>query len=170
MWSPRCPSIFKNWSSVWLPSTGSSSIKPVNHNFKTHCGLFRYKRLIFGVNAAAEIFQHAIQRVISDIKNAQNVSDEIITFGRSQEEHAQALMKTLQKLHESGLTVNAKKCEFNKEKISFFSHVFSKGGISLDPKKVKALQEARKPENASEVRLFLGMAQNSARLSQVSQQ
>ena len=113
--------------------------------FATHCGLFRYKRLIFGVNAAAEIFQHAIQTVISDIKkNAQNVSDDIIILGRSQEEHAQALTKTLERLHESGLTINAKKCEFNKEKISFFGHVFSKEGISPDPEKVKALQEAKK--------------------------
>ena len=70
--------------------------------FATHYGLFRYKRLIFGVNAAAGIFQHAIQTVISDIKNARNVSDDIIIFGRSQEEHAQALTKTLQRLHESG--------------------------------------------------------------------
>ena len=134
--------------------------------FATHCGLFRYKRLIFGVNAAAEIFQHAIQTVISDIKTAWKVSDDIIIFGRSQEEHAQAFTKTLQRLHESGLTINAKECEFNKEKISFFGHVFSKEGISPDPEKVKAIQEAKKPENASEVRSFLGMLG----LFQVSQQ
>lgn len=131
--------------------------------FATHCGLFRYKRLIFGVNAAAEIFQHAIQTVLADIEGTRNVSDDIIVFGKDQESHDRALDHTLRKLHESGLTINAQKCEFSKSKITFFGHVFSSEGISPDPEKVKALRESKTPTTASEVRSFLGMAQYSAR-------
>lgn len=76
--------------------------------FATHRGLFRYKRLIFGVNAAAEIFQHAIQTVIADVKGAFNVSDDIIVFGTDKKSHDAALENTLKKLHENGLTINAK--------------------------------------------------------------
>ena len=32
--------------------------------FSTHLGLFRYKRLSFGVNSAAEIFQHTMQTIL----------------------------------------------------------------------------------------------------------
>ena len=32
--------------------------------FSTRSGLFRYKRLSFGINSAAEIFQHKIAEVI----------------------------------------------------------------------------------------------------------
>ena len=38
--------------------------------FSTHKGLRRYKRLCFGVNSAAEIFQHKISAMIHDIPNA----------------------------------------------------------------------------------------------------
>lgn len=41
--------------------------------------------------------------------------------------------------------------------------MFSGKGISPDPEKVKALHESQKPESASEVPSFLGMAQYNAR-------
>ena len=40
--------------------------------FSTHSGLFRYKRLSFGINAAAEKFQNVIASAISDIPNVKN--------------------------------------------------------------------------------------------------
>ena len=131
--------------------------------FSTHCGLFRYKRLMFGLNSAAETFQHAIQTVIENIQGARNVSDDIIIFGKSSAEHDQALHKTLRRLQEAGLTVNPAKCEFGKAQIQFYGFTFSKDGLKPNPEKVKSLKEAKEPTNASEMRSFLGMAQYSAR-------
>jgi hypothetical protein len=131
--------------------------------FSTHVGLYQYKRLFFGISSAAEVFQHAIQTVLAGIKGAENVSDDIIIFGKSQEEHDEALSKVLHTLHKAGLTVNLKKCEFSKSTIEFFGHIFSQGGLSPDPQKVQALKDTSEPRNASEVRSFIGMAQYSAR-------
>ena len=33
-------------------------------NFSTHIGLFRYKRLFFGISSASEVFQHTIAQVL----------------------------------------------------------------------------------------------------------
>jgi hypothetical protein len=38
--------------------------------FATHCGLFRYKRLMFGINSAPEVYQHVIQQVLHGCKGA----------------------------------------------------------------------------------------------------
>lgn len=131
--------------------------------FSTHCGLYQYKRLIFGLSSAAEIFQHTIQELLSDISGSKNVSDDIFCFGKGQADHDSALHATLSRLHESGLTVNEEKCEFNKSEIEFFGYIFSADGLRPDPKKVKALRDVSTPQNPSEVRSFLGMAQYSAR-------
>ena len=56
--------------------------------FTTHVGLRRYKRLLF---AAAEIFQNAIAEVLSNIPGARNLSDDIITHGKTQSEHDASL-------------------------------------------------------------------------------
>ena len=48
--------------------------------FSSHLGLYRYKRLSFGVNAAAEKFQDAIATASSDIPNVKNISDDVIIY------------------------------------------------------------------------------------------
>ena len=131
--------------------------------FSTHNGLYRYKRLSFGINSAAETFQHTIQTVIADCKGTKNVSDDIIVYGKDEEEHDKNLHKLLATLQKAGLTVNKTKCEFRKKEVEFYGFIFSADGLRPDPKKVEALKQAQAPQNSSEVRSFLGMAQYSAR-------
>ena len=84
-------------------------------------------------------------------------------FGRNQEEHDASLDQTLRRLYESGLTVNPKKCEFNKSSIELFGYSFSADGLSPAPEKVREFEDAAEPRNPTELRSFLGMAQYSAR-------
>ena len=55
--------------------------------FATHTGLYRYKRLMFGVSAAPEIYQHVIQQSLQGCPGMPNISDDIIVFGKTQQEH-----------------------------------------------------------------------------------
>ena len=68
--------------------------------FTTHAGIRRYKRLLFGVNAAAEIFQNAIAEILTDIPGVRNLSDDIIVFGKTRAEHDISLQATLKRLEE----------------------------------------------------------------------
>ena len=52
------------------------------------------------------------------------------------------LHKTLRRRHESSLTINPTKCEFNKPSIEFFGYIFSADGLAPAPEKVKAWQGA----------------------------
>ena len=125
--------------------------------FTTHTGLWRYTRLNFGINAAAEVFQNTIQQVLHDIPNVRNMSDDIIVYGKSQAEHNDSLKAVFQRLREKNLTLNAEKCEYSKPELEFFGYVFSAKGISADPKKITAIEELPPPQNVSEVRSLLGM-------------
>ena len=49
------------------------------------------------------------------------------------------------------------KCEFWLDQVIFLGHVISKGGIEVDPKKVKAVLKWAVPANVSELHSFLGM-------------
>ena len=125
--------------------------------FSTHVGLRRYKRLNFGVTCAAELFQNYIAEAIASVPNALNTSDDIMVYGKDQEEHDKALEAVLQALIGRNLTLNRSKCEFNKESIEFYGFVFGKDGISPDAKKVEAVQKMSTPTSAKEVRSFLGL-------------
>ena len=59
--------------------------------FAAHEGLRRYTRLNFGTTSASEIFQNATHEQIHDIRGSLNISDDIIIFGKTQQEHDEAL-------------------------------------------------------------------------------
>ena len=125
--------------------------------FATHCGLYRYKRLMFGIASAPEVYQHIIQQVLQGCEGVQNIADDIIVHGPTIELHDQRLTKVLERLQEKGLTLNPEKCEFCIPKITFMGHLVSDKGIGPTEEKVKAVVDAREPKTASEVRSFLGL-------------
>ena len=126
-------------------------------------GLYRYKRLAFGVNSAAELFQHTIGSLINDISGVLNISDDIIVFGVTQQTHDEALHAVLKRLNDNGLTINVSKCKFSVPQIDFFGFIFSSKGLSPDPKKVEAVKAFHKPEDAKALKSFIGMATYSSR-------
>ena len=105
--------------------------------FATHKGLWRYTRLNFGTNSASEIFQKIIQDQLRNVPGTLNISNDVIVFGKTQADHDAALNAACQKFTDVGLTLNKKKCEFNKSSVTFFGFVFSGKGIMPDPEKLK---------------------------------
>ena len=51
--------------------------------------------LPFGGNAASEIFQEAIRELLTGLPGCKNISDDIIVFGKSQDEHDKNLRGVL---------------------------------------------------------------------------
>lgn len=70
------------------------------------------------------------------------------------------------------MTLNAEKCEFSKNCVTFLGHVVDASGIRPDPEKVRAIQDMEEPTNITELRRFLGMTNQlekfSNKISEVS--
>ena len=64
--------------------------------FTTHTGLYRYKRLNYGTNSAAEIFQYTLAQVLKGLKGVRNMADDIIIFAPTKADHNVALKSCLQ--------------------------------------------------------------------------
>lgn len=73
--------------------------------FSTHMGLMRFKRLKFGISSAAEIFQNVIRETLERIDGEINISDDILIFGKTLEEHDHNLKAMFQRLREKGLGI-----------------------------------------------------------------
>ena len=131
--------------------------------FSTHVGLYLYKRLNYGTNAAAEIFQYTLQTALQGLKGVKNIADDIIVFGSTRTEHDANLDKCLQRLAMKGLRLNRSKCNILSTTLSFFGQAFSKEGTYPDPRRVADLLNAPQPNNAHEVRSILGMANYSSK-------
>ena len=130
--------------------------------FATHEGLFRYRRLNFGISSAPETYQRIIHQVLDGLKGARNIADDIIVFG-TEENHDERLHAVLQRLQEKGLTLNQSKCEFGVNKTTFMGHVLTPMGVAPGEAKKNAVINAPTPQNQAEVRSFLGLVNYMAK-------
>ena len=127
--------------------------------FDTHIGLFRHKHLFLGAKSAAEEFQNTIQQRLAPITGSINMSDDILVFGKTQEEHDSSLLAVLDMIRDNNLTANKAKCKFGQSSVTYFGHTFLKEGVCPTGERVEALVNASPLETQSEVRSLLGLAQ-----------
>lgn len=124
--------------------------------FVTYCGLYRNKRLMFGINPAPKIYQHVIQQtLITNCENAANISDDIMVHAKPAkpvEEHDRVLEDVLKTLKAKNLTLNRENYRFHTTQLEFMGSVLSQNDIGSTEEKVEAVANAREAENVSEVK------------------
>lgn len=134
--------------------------------FLTPIGLYQYKRVPFGFTNSPAIFQRAINEVLGPglYRRCAAYVDDIIVFGRTQEEHDDNLQWTLSRCHQFNLKINPAKCQFSKSSIKFLGRLISEKGISPSLDDLDYLDNpTRYPSNKAEVRGLLGSLQFVAR-------
>ena len=117
-------------------------------------GLYRYKRLLFGINMETEKFQQIVWQVIKDCQGAYNLHDDLRVVGANEKEHDTNLVMT--KLQDNGINLKYDKCEIGVPSMTYMGDVLSGEGLKVSEERVKAIVEAPSPQNQSEVISFLG--------------
>ncbi|XP_022836497.1 uncharacterized protein K02A2.6-like [Spodoptera litura] len=125
--------------------------------FITSKGLFRYKRLMFGISCAPEIFQKTLERMLLGCEGTINFIDDILVYGKNIEEHDQRLEKVIKTLEENNVVLRKDKCTFRQQKVQFLGHELSHEGVKPLDKYVSTIQEFRPPINIGELQSFLGL-------------
>ena len=131
--------------------------------FRTADGIFQYRRLFFGINAAPERFNALVRKLLEGLPGQVNATDDILIMGRTREELHSRVLAVLARFEELGLTVSEKKCAFFKERVTFFGLQLSADGVSLSDEKTRALTEATRPTSKSELLSFLGLCVYASR-------
>ena len=125
--------------------------------FATHCGLYRFKRLPFGVSCAPEIFQRVMSDILSGLPGIVVYIDDILVFGSNRQEHDERLACVLDRLKTANLKLNWDKCRIGQEQVKYLGHILTKDGIQPDTDKLKAIRDMAAPQNVADVQRFLGM-------------
>lgn len=125
--------------------------------FMTSRGLMRFKRLMFGINCAPEIFQRIMTEMLAGIEGVIVYIDDVVVSGRNRKEHDARLREVLAVLEENNAMLNKEKCVFGVERLEILGYEVSAAGISPSEEKVVAIRNFRCPETKEEVRSFLGL-------------
>lgn len=126
--------------------------------FLAENGMFRFTRLMFGVNCPPEIFQREMTRILKDIKNKIVFIDDVLLFAETIKELRKTVSEVLQILRSNNLSLNTEKCEFDRTSIKFLGHEPNEKGFNVEESKVGDIRRFRRPSNVSKLRSFLGLA------------
>ncbi|XP_053689881.1 uncharacterized protein K02A2.6-like [Sabethes cyaneus] len=123
----------------------------------TSRGLFTYNRLPQGASSSAAIFQQIMDTVLKGLDMVFCYLDDVLVAGRDFEDCHKRLLLVLDRLHETNIKVNFDKCKFFVKELPYLGHVISGEGLKPNPEKVATIQQAKKPENVTQLKAFLGL-------------
>ena len=89
----------------------------------THKGLFRYKRLAFGLASVPSIFQRVMDTLLQGIPGVCVYFDDLLVTAGTEEEHLACLSEVLNCLIEAGMRLKKNKCAFLLPSLEHLGHV-----------------------------------------------
>ena len=121
-------------------------------------GSFEFSRMPFGLCGAPSSFQRLMDKVMRGLPFVSTYIDDVLIHSTDDEMHAKHLNEVFMRLRKAGLTLRGKKCVIGTPQVTYLGHHFTGSGVTPDREKVKAVEEWPIPQNATEVRQFLGLA------------
>ena len=123
----------------------------------THLGLFRPKRLPYGVASSPALWQQTMDKVFHALPGVCCFVDDILVAGRDEQEHRERLIQVLDRIKEHGIKVKRSKCCFNETTVEYLGFKLDARGVHKTDDKVRAMQEAAAPTDVKKLQSFLGL-------------
>lgn len=122
----------------------------------THRGLYKCKRLWYGVASAVGIWQRTMESIFASIPKLKILIDDMIIGGTDKKALLETLDKVFEILNKYNIKINVDKCKFLDTEIIYCGFKIDKYGLHKMNEKIKAIENMPRPKNQSEVRAFIG--------------
>lgn len=129
--------------------------------FISERGTYCFNRVPFGLRNAPSFFQKALStEVLGEL--LYNICllyiDDVVIFGRTQEEFIANVDKVLTRLRDKKIRVKAKKSVFGVREVAYLGHIVSGNTIHISDERRVLFDNFGKPDVVSKLRSFLGSA------------
>lgn len=129
--------------------------------FLTRDGLYRFRRMPFGLVNAPGTFQRVMDCVLRGLtwQMCLVYLDDVIVYTKGGfSRHLVELATVLERLSQAGLSLNLKKCTFATNNIEYLGHHLSPEGIRPKKRLVKAIPAFKTLADAAETKRFVHLA------------
>jgi hypothetical protein len=130
--------------------------------FRTSKGVYRFKRIPFGLKVAPAFFQKTMLDVLGTLvgRACAVYIDDIIVFGDTEEEFAKNVQAVLTKLKEKRIVLRGEKCVLApaSNSMEVLGYEVNDKGISLSKARKQGLLEMKKPKTGPGLRSLCGLA------------
>ena len=124
-------------------------------------GRFRYKRAPMGLSASSDEWCQKYDYVVNGLPFCKKIIDDILIWAKDENELINNCRTILNRCRELNISISEKKLEIS-HSISFAGHIVSNKGITPDPNLTTAIKDFPQPTNISELRSFMGLANQLA--------
>ena len=126
--------------------------------FMTPDGPYVMNVMTFGFAGAPPYFQRWMTDTLQTVasQRVENYLDDTGTHHTNLEDHVRVNREVLQCFRKEGLFVNARKCEFHKDRMEFLGVEVSADGFEMEKLKVETVADWKPPRNVRAVREFVG--------------
>ena len=126
--------------------------------FITPWGRFKFKRAVMGLISSGDKYNRRGDQALGDIPQTVKIVDDILAYDYSYCDHLSHVISILQRCDQYGVTLNPDKFRFAEAKVDFCGYAISHEGYTVDSRKVKAIADFPKPQNITDMRSFMGLA------------
>ena len=128
--------------------------------FRTRYGHFEYTVMPFGLSNAPASFQSYINNALAGLLDHICVVylDDILIYSQTEEEHIEHIRLVLERLRIHKLYAKRSKCEFLRDSVDFLGFVIGREGVSVEPDRIRSIQEWPLPASVRDIRVFIGFA------------
>ena len=116
----------------------------------------QWTRLPMGTVPVSDVFQKKLDEIFHNVSGVTGIADDMVIYGRSIDEHDKHFLNFLATVTKNNLKLNASKLHFQLEEVSF-RHNWTSKRISLDPKKIQAIQQTEFSPDKELMHSFLGI-------------
>ncbi|GJX12727.1 putative reverse transcriptase domain-containing protein [Tanacetum coccineum] len=131
--------------------------------FQTRYGHFEFTVMPFRLTNAPTVFMDLMNRVCKPYLDKFVIVfiDDILIYSKTKEDHEVHLRLVLELLRKEKLYAKFSKCKFLLQEVHFLGHVVNQSGIHVYPGKIEAVKNWKAPTTSSEIRSFLGLAEEA---------
>ena len=136
--------------------------------FITCWGKFKYLRAPMGCNASSGEYLQRTDEALANVAHwCHKLVDDLLIESPDMPTLYQRIRECLTQCRRYNITISLRKFQIAREteSVIFAGQVVSSLGISADPSKLDALRKFKQPENCSDIKSFLGVAQQLASFS-----
>ena len=124
-------------------------------------GQWTWRVMLHDIKPASSQFQRTMEHTFADLHDCilPPFYDDVVIKGCDFAMHVSNVRKVLSRIGESGLTLNALKCNFFQTSLPYLGHIIDNGNICIDPECTRIIVNIPMPSNEKSLKEFLGMAQ-----------
>ena len=134
--------------------------------FTTHCDIYYWMSMPFGLTKAPARFQRALDIIQSGLTSQLCLVylDDVIIFSATPAQHVKEVDAVLTRLREAGVPLNLEKCTWFSDEVEYLGHIVRPGQLHVHNETVDALKHATFPTTKTQLKSFLGMCNVYRRL------